>query len=131
MKTCSRSSSEQVNPFPNKPWFLRFLPFKSFENTMGKGYRAISPFPTVFLPPPPQQKKNNPKIKKNKKKKKKIRLRTLSFWTSLRLWFGKGLRKNTVSIFFKLPGTLRSLVVLCRLLSLRSRVRVPLGRLGF
>ena len=26
-----------VNPFPNKPWFLTSLQYKSFENTVGKG----------------------------------------------------------------------------------------------
>ena len=28
---------EWVNPFPNKPWFLRVSLYKSFENTVGKG----------------------------------------------------------------------------------------------
>ena len=26
-----------VNPFPNKPWFFTCLPYKPFENTVGKG----------------------------------------------------------------------------------------------
>ena len=28
---------QRTNPFPNKPWFLTCLQYKSFENTVGKG----------------------------------------------------------------------------------------------
>ena len=43
-----------VNPFPNKPWILRGLQDKSFENTEGKGEIARNEqfllFPQCFLP---------------------------------------------------------------------------------
>ena len=43
-----------VNPFPNKPWFLECLQYKSFENTVGKGEIANDEqfllFPKHFLP---------------------------------------------------------------------------------
>ena len=38
--------NHHINPFPNKPLFLRLLQYKSFENTMGKV--EIAPFPTAF-----------------------------------------------------------------------------------
>ena len=41
------------NPFPNKPWFLRFCSTQSFENTVGKGEIARNEFSTHlenFLP---------------------------------------------------------------------------------
>ena len=41
------------NPFPNKPWFLWCLQYKSFENTAGKGEIARDEqfllFPKCFL----------------------------------------------------------------------------------
>ena len=43
-----------INPFPNKPWFLTCLQYKSFENTVGKGEIARNEqfllFPLCFLP---------------------------------------------------------------------------------
>ena len=41
-------NSRGPNPFPNKPWLLRFCSQKYFENTVGKEEIAISPFPSVF-----------------------------------------------------------------------------------
>ena len=34
--------------FPEQALVFKCLPYKSSENTVGKGERAISPFPTVF-----------------------------------------------------------------------------------
>ena len=42
-----------INPFPNKPWFLQFkcLLYKSFENTIGKREIAHNfSFSHFFLP---------------------------------------------------------------------------------
>ena len=43
-----------VNPFPNKPWFLRVCKYRSFENTERKGEIARNEqfllFPQCFLP---------------------------------------------------------------------------------
>ena len=45
---------ERVNPFPNKPWFLTCLQYKTLENTVGKGeiarYEQFLLFPRCFLP---------------------------------------------------------------------------------
>ena len=46
--------SNDINSFPNKPWFFMFLQCKSFENTAGKGEIAHNEqfllFPQCFLP---------------------------------------------------------------------------------
>ena len=37
-----------IEPFPKQALVFTCLQYKSFENIVGKGERAISPFPTVF-----------------------------------------------------------------------------------
>ena len=51
--SCGIFSKERVNPFPNKPWFLRVC-CTSLENTAGNGEIARDEqfllFPQCFLP---------------------------------------------------------------------------------
>ena len=39
-----------LNPFSNKPWFLRVLQYKSFESTVGKGEIAHNEQFLLYLP---------------------------------------------------------------------------------